>query len=114
MEWTKDQTLRLIQAFKERELLWNSANEDYKDRAKKVEAWKEIAEIFNVERSDIERKMRNLIGQFQRELKRNPAKSENEDDPERSKWFAFRHLLFLMNKPKMQRFREVSLFLQLR
>lgn len=109
MEWTKDQTLRLIQAFKERESLWNSTIEDYKDRAKKVEAWKEIAEIFHLERSDVERKMRNLIGQFQRELKRNPAKTEDEDDPDRSKWFAFRHLLFLKHKPRVPRIREIKM-----
>lgn len=109
MEWTKDQTLRLIQAFKDKELLWNASNEDYKDRTKKNEAWKEIANIFNVERSDIEKKVRNLIGQFHRELKRNPAKTDDEDDGERSKWFAFKSLLFLRNKPRVQRMREVSL-----
>ncbi|XP_026751695.1 uncharacterized protein LOC113512115 [Galleria mellonella] len=98
MEWSKRNTILLIEYFKEKRELWDSNCEDYKDRVKKQDAWIDLAKKFNTDRNIVERKVRNLIGQFKRELRKStPGKEVNEIQ---SKWFGFRLLTFLKDRHK--------------
>ncbi|XP_063364646.1 uncharacterized protein LOC134653250 [Cydia amplana] len=88
-QWTNDNVFKLIEMYEERELLWNTMSEEYKDRNKKHDAWSEIANAFEVEKYVVVKKMKSLIGQFQRELKKD----------EMSSWFAFKKMMFIRNRP---------------
>src|SRR5215470_10435319 len=94
--WSNSRSLELIELYRRYEVLWNPISDDYKDRNKKSDAWDVIAKEMNAERSDIERKMRNLLCHFYRES-RKVSKSKSGSgisDVYESKWFAFRSLLF--------------------
>jgi hypothetical protein len=43
MEWSNTVSLRLIDLYWEKELLWNQTHADYKSRLKRLDAWNEIA-----------------------------------------------------------------------
>ncbi|XP_063384954.1 uncharacterized protein LOC134671109 [Cydia fagiglandana] len=88
-QWTNDNVFKLIEMYEKRELLWNTMLEEYKDRNKKHVAWTEIANAFEVEKYVVAKKMKSLIGQFQRELKKD----------ETSSWFAFKKMMFIRNRP---------------
>ncbi|KAF7273327.1 hypothetical protein GWI33_013962 [Rhynchophorus ferrugineus] len=53
MEWSNCTVLQLIEAYRERPVLWNSTDFYYKDRNRKEDAWKELAEIFGTDSSKI-------------------------------------------------------------
>lgn len=93
--WSNENVFKLIELFQDRELLWNTQIDAYKDRNKKHEAWMQIANEFNLDRHSIEKKIRSLVGQFQRESKK--SKSSADDV---SKWFAYKKLLFLKDRNK--------------
>ncbi|XP_059046765.1 uncharacterized protein LOC131842239 [Achroia grisella] len=98
MEWNKRNTTLLIEYFKEKRELWDSKCDDYRDRGKKHDAWIDLAKKFDIDKSIVERKVRNLIGQFQRELRKSvPGREADEIN---SKWFGFQLLLFLKDKYK--------------
>ncbi|GBP73141.1 hypothetical protein EVAR_52568_1 [Eumeta japonica] len=94
MEWNKENTALLIEHFKEKRELWDSTSEHFKDRNRKHEAWMYLACKFDTEKSVVEKKMRSLIGQFQREIS--------------SKWFGFELLLFLKHKNKVRSTNEAG------
>lgn len=102
MEWCRDKTCRLIEEFRSRECLWNHQIKEYKDRQKRGDAWKELANMFGCEAAEVEKKMKSLIGQFQRELKKTAGKSGDgaNDAP---KWFAYQLMMFLKDKWKPHR-----------
>ncbi|CAG4936495.1 unnamed protein product [Parnassius apollo] len=80
--------------FQAREVLWNTISEDYKNGNKKHDAWMEIASEFNLDKKVIEKKIRSLVGQFNRECKSKSGAIADES----SKWFAFKKLMFLKGK----------------
>ena len=44
MEWANDKIVKFIQPVETRPVLWDTANSDYKDKNKKHDATKELAE----------------------------------------------------------------------
>lgn len=60
MEWTREQTLMLIELYREQPVLWDATKPDYKDRAKKSDAWKTLSDAMGIDRAEVERKMRSL------------------------------------------------------
>lgn len=46
MEWTEEETLKLIISYKEFELLWNPKHVSYHNKLKKNVAWEELAQEF--------------------------------------------------------------------
>lgn len=67
---------------------------------KRSDAWYEIANILNVEKNEVEKKIKNLITQFRRELKktREQKSGSSASDNYHSQWFAFNSMLFLADK----------------
>ncbi|KAL4720031.1 hypothetical protein ACJJTC_014225 [Scirpophaga incertulas] len=95
--WSNENVITLIELFQERQVLWNPQMDEYKDRNKKHDAWMQIAAEFNLDKQAIEKKMRSLIGQFQRECKKPKSGAGADDIP---KWFAYKKLLFLKDRNK--------------
>lgn len=56
MEWTRDQTVHLIECYRERTLPWDPTHVHYKHRFKRADAWRELAEILDVPRDEVEKK----------------------------------------------------------
>ncbi|KAF5289944.1 hypothetical protein FQR65_LT11691 [Abscondita terminalis] len=92
MDWSKDKQLQLIELYRIHECLWNPKHEDYKSRQSKTDSWKEIAQIIECDVDDVQRKIDSLLSSFRR-IRRSREKSS---------WFAFKPLLFLMDKFKGQ------------
>ncbi|KAG8306592.1 hypothetical protein J6590_043393 [Homalodisca vitripennis] len=68
--WSKDKVLKLIQMYRERQLLWNATNSFYKDKNKKNYARLEIADELIATKADVKTKIRNLTTQFKLHKKR--------------------------------------------
>ena len=109
MEWTKDATIRLVELFREKPELWDTSGSSYRDKAKKQIAWNEIAMTMGVGVKEVEKKMRVLIGQFQREEKKVMSRYEY-GKPKDSKWFCYNHLYFIRGRYKPRQNLGVSLF----
>ncbi|XP_050502839.1 uncharacterized protein LOC114332164 [Diabrotica virgifera virgifera] len=108
MEWSKELTTRLIELFREQRVLWDPTFMDFKNRNKKHDAWTEIAAEVKTDTSEVEKKMRMLIGQFQRELKK--GKSGDEVDAHyKTKWLFFNMLFFLKDKNEARHSTECGL-----
>lgn len=99
MEWNRNKVISFIERYRSCEILWDARHPDYKDRDKRREAMTEIAASFNTDRSEVEKKIRNLQSQFGREL-RLIKEYENAGRLYESKWFAFKNLMFLMDTTK--------------
>ncbi|KOC71068.1 hypothetical protein WH47_07212 [Habropoda laboriosa] len=97
MEWTKERTARLIELFRGKRVLWDPTSMNFKDRNKKHDAWAELGVDMEMDSTEIEKKIRMLIGQFQRELKKG-KNGDGADAPYKSKWIFFKTLLFLKDK----------------
>lgn len=101
MEWNRSSSLKLIRLYKQHECLWNPADDDYKNKGKKNDAWNNLCEIFQCDLIEMKKKMDSLLGSFRRERQKqtNAAKTNfGADTNYQSKWFAFNDMLFLLDK----------------
>lgn len=99
MEWNINLTTRLIGLFKNKRVLWDSSDLNYKDRSMKHDAWAELAADLQTTVNEVEKKTRKLIGQFQREFKKGKRGIE-ANASYKTKWAFFNMLLFLKDKNK--------------
>ena len=53
MQWSTEQIYVLISEVESRESIWNVLSVDYKDRIKKSDAWKEVAQILQKEQTEV-------------------------------------------------------------
>lgn len=105
MEWTNAKVCELIELYRDRPVLWDCRLKEYKDRNKKQDALQEIADTFGVDKQVVEKKIKNLVCHFLREIKRERDSSKSgagNSDVYKSKWFCFNNMLFLKdrNTPK--------------
>lgn len=84
-EWNKENVSKLIELFREHPVLWDSKHFEYKMRNKKQDAWNEIALEMQLDRNEVEKKMRCLIGQYQRNCKKSKKSGSGADEGE-PKW----------------------------
>ncbi|XP_074030549.1 uncharacterized protein [Leptinotarsa decemlineata] len=113
MEWTNSACLKLINLYREREVLWNPVHNDYKNKIKKLDAWNDISKIMKGDTGEVKKKMESLLTSFRRERQKqdNSFKTGSGTDTIfKSSWFAFKDMLFLMDKfiPKETKNTEVS------
>nr|CAH7761993.1 unnamed protein product [Callosobruchus chinensis] len=95
MEWNDTGVLKLIELYREREVLWNCKLKDYKNKNKRHDALLEIAILFGVGKEEIEKKVRYLISHFAREVKKEQDSKKSGSGTEesyKSKWFAYQDL----------------------
>lgn len=106
MEWNNTTSLELISLYQKRECSWNSTDVDYKSKTKKLDAWNEISDVLKCESSEVKKKMESLLSSFRRERQKQEMKTgSGTEDVYKSTWFAFKHMLFLLDKfvPKKQK-----------
>lgn len=101
MEWNVEQSLKLIELFKDRSILWDLSSPQFKFSKKKVEYWKEIATELNTNANEVKKKMESLLASYRRERDSGVKPSEaDSDEIYNSKWFAFLLMQFLNDKFK--------------
>lgn len=105
-EWNKEAVIKLIDLYRENHVLWDQTCAEFKDRNAKNNAWTEISLAMKITKSEVQSKMKKLIGQFQRECK---LKSGSGADSVKSKWFAFDSLQFIKDKAAPRQTREAGL-----
>ena len=66
-QWTTEEVGILIDTYREHANLWDPKNMCYKNRIKKMDSYKEIASVFKTTTLEIERKIKNIMSQYQRQ-----------------------------------------------
>lgn len=110
MEWTTAMSLRLIELYRERPLLWDPTDNEYKLGKNKLAAWKEIANLMKTDVVEVKKKTESLLASFRRERQREGTipSGTGIDEAYRSKWFAFQSMAFLMDKFKSRKIKCTS------
>lgn len=99
MEWNNESALKLIGFYRERECLWDPTNCEYKNKLKRLDAWREISELLEGNVNDVKKKMESLLTSFRRERQREENKTgSGADEVYKSTWFAFSSMGFLQDK----------------
>ncbi|CAH1998066.1 unnamed protein product [Acanthoscelides obtectus] len=101
--WDDEAVLLLIEKFHENDILWNPRNADYKNRNKRMDALNIIASVFDIDKGEVERKLKNLTSHYFREKKKFEQLQKSGagiDDVQEPKWFAYKALNFLRDKNK--------------
>ncbi|KAJ8884590.1 hypothetical protein PR048_016447 [Dryococelus australis] len=106
VEWSKDIVINRIELFREKTVLWDQTCAQFKDRNCKNNTWVIIAHEMQVSKTEVQNKMKILIGQYQRESKK--GTSFSGVDSAKSKWFACESLRFLKDKPAPRRTQEAG------
>nr|XP_034194032.1 uncharacterized protein LOC117610574 [Osmia lignaria] len=100
-EWTQEKVLQMIEMYRNRSNLWDCRDKTYKDRNKRHDALTEIAVCFGESKEEIDRKIKNLLSHFSREVKKEEKSLKSgagTDEVYKSKWFAFKNMQFLKDK----------------
>ncbi|PNF17903.1 hypothetical protein B7P43_G02202, partial [Cryptotermes secundus] len=103
MEWSKEDALRLIEAFKSFPVLWNPGENDYYKKNKISDAWRDIAMNVGRPEDDCQRRIICLLLSYQteklREIK-SIATGKGSSEVYCSRWFAYEALRFLEDRVK--------------
>lgn len=67
MEWGNDRCLRLIAAYQGRPELWQSTDDNYRNKVRRQEAWKEVADEVDSTIDIVKGKMGSLLSSYRRE-----------------------------------------------
>lgn len=86
---------------------------DYKSKSKKLDAWNEISVVMKCDVGEVKKKMESLLSSFRRERQKQECTAKTGSGTEdifKSNWFAFKNMLFLMDKfaPKETKNSEVN------
>lgn len=81
--------MKLIELYRERPILWDPTNNEYKFGKNKLTVWKEIADLMHTDVMEVKKKTESLLASFRRERQR-----------DESQWFAFQSMRFLIDKYK--------------
>ncbi|XP_022835378.1 uncharacterized protein LOC111362858 [Spodoptera litura] len=100
-KWNDETVLQLINYFQDNEILWNIKHADHKNRSKRTVALNSIAISFGIDRTEVERKLKNVTSHYFREKKKVEESATAADGLRyESKWFAYKPLQFLRGKNK--------------
>ncbi|XP_064598619.1 transcription factor Adf-1-like [Liolophura sinensis] len=95
-QWSTEEIKQLICEVEERPTLWNVLVDEYRDRVKKSDSWKQVAEALNKEQCEVEKKFHTLRTQYAAEVKaEEKRKSGSEGVVKKSKWQYMEALSFL-------------------
>ncbi|CAH1979148.1 unnamed protein product [Acanthoscelides obtectus] len=70
MKWDKESTLKLIEMYEAHPELWNCILKEYRDRDKKAQAIKNIADQLKITEAEVGRKWHNLRCQMNSEIRK--------------------------------------------
>lgn len=97
MEWSKANTVKLIQLYGQHTVLWDIASADHKNSNNRFDALHAIAQAIDCDTATVERKITNVRSQYFRELaKVKKSKSgSSSNDVYKPSWYGFNMLSFL-------------------
>lgn len=99
VRWENDLIINMIELHQTQECLWNPSDKRFNCRRSKDIAWRNIAEILEIDVLEVKRKMKNVIGQYFREKKKyDSLKKSLGDEQLPPKWFAYSFLNYLIHK----------------
>jgi hypothetical protein len=99
MEWSNAVSLRLLDLYREKELLWNLTHADYKSKLKRLDAWCQISQLLGCDQTEVRKKVESLLTSFGRERQKEEMKTGcGPDEAYKSSWFAFKSMLFFRGK----------------
>jgi hypothetical protein len=99
MEWSNTVSLRLIDLYREKELLWNPTHANYKCKLKRLDAWNEISQLLGYDQTGVRKKVESLLTSFRRERQKAEKKTGcGADEAYKSSWLAFKSMLSLRGK----------------
>lgn len=102
-EWSREKTMKLIEMLQVNGSLWNpSLCDTRRDKQKRREELRNIAEYLEVSIADATKKIQHLRTQYNREWTREArANVENPNETYVSNWYAYDYVHFLKdsNKP---------------
>lgn len=104
VEWSREQVMQLIELYRQKRVLWNPSDADFKNKSLKNYALNEISSRMNIGKAEIVAKIKSLMGQFQRECR----KSRSLGDAYKIKWYAYDSLKFLKDKTTSRNTPEVD------
>ncbi|CAF4774963.1 unnamed protein product [Pieris macdunnoughi] len=103
MEWSREKTLKLVGLLQVNAPLWNPSNcETRREKQKRKQELRSIANVFRISVFDITKKIQHLRTQYNRELAREAlVRSQDPNDRYVTNWYAYDYLHFLKdsNKP---------------
>ncbi|KAJ2941436.1 hypothetical protein O0L34_g3651 [Tuta absoluta] len=105
MSWDNESVIKLIEAYKKKEVLWDPKNKNYFNRLLKADAWDELEAELERPLEQIKKKMEYLLAALRREKQKmikSKTTGQGTNDVYRSSWFAYPHMLFPLdrNKPR--------------
>jgi len=103
MEWPDSKSLQLIKLYREKRILWDPSDSNYKNIKKKADGWEEIATEMDMDVINVKKKIESLQGSYRRERQRQDSTHRSgagTDDLYKSKWFPFSEMNFLNEKYK--------------
>ncbi|XP_078045973.1 uncharacterized protein LOC144474698 [Augochlora pura] len=103
MEWNNEGAMKLIDAYKKRDIIWDPKHYQHFNKYKKFDAWKEIAQEVGRSVDECRRKMERLLSSFRREnmkIRKSIGTGKGSNEIYRSTWFAYDSLKFILDKNK--------------
>lgn len=67
MEWSEENTLRFIDLYKNKEVLWNAKHPSHFNRVRRNDAWEEVASELKINVKACKKKMDVLLSSLRRE-----------------------------------------------
>lgn len=105
--WCRSKIAKLIEIYKSQDCLWNVSNPCYRDKRKRIAAWKVVATSLGYDVVSVERKIKVLKTQFMHCYKLHKKYSMNGESYQ-PKWFAYNSLKFLIPGKIYRENREIS------
>ncbi|XP_063242791.1 uncharacterized protein LOC134542453 [Bacillus rossius redtenbacheri] len=103
MEWSEEDMLGLIEVYRTHPVLWDPSNRDYYKKAKKMDAWRDIAVTVGQLEDECRKKMISLLSSYRREKskeKNTIGTGKGTSEVYTSRWFAYESLKFLEGRDK--------------
>lgn len=97
-EWSKDETVKLIETVQLYPMIWDPRNSDYRNRVKKNSAVQDVSKEFGVTPEEMQRKWHNLRTQYNNEVRKVTKKKSGAgtaDVPLQSTWEYFNAMKFV-------------------
>jgi hypothetical protein len=88
MEWSNMLSLRLIDLYREKELMWNPTHAGYKSKLKRLDAWNEISQLLGCDQTELRKKVESLLILFLRDSTEGKFQhnTSHTSEPQRIDW----------------------------
>lgn len=100
MEWYREQTIQLIDLFRNRPALWDTSSVHYRNKRMKNESLEQISAKLKCPKEEIAKKICTLRVQFSRENVKVKRARESGGTVYNPKWFGYQLLCFLNDQSR--------------